>query len=84
MTIQKIREAHEKRPFQPFAIHTADGEVVRVKHPEFLMVTPPGRTIYVATGRGEEVQTIDLLLVTKLTSGAINGKRKHNGRHRSH
>jgi hypothetical protein len=64
-------------------IHTADGETVKVAHPEFLWVLPPGRTIYVHTGRGEEVQTIDLLLVTKLTTG-MNGKQRKNGRHRSH
>jgi len=82
MTVQKIREAHEKRPFQPFTIQTADGDTVRVTHPEFLWVLPPGRTIYVYTGHGEEVQTIDLLLVTKLTAGA-NGKDKKNGKHRN-
>lgn len=81
MTVQKLREFQEKRPFQPYQIHTADGEVVRVKGPEFLWVLPPGRTVYVATGHGEEVQVIDLLLVTKLTSGAPNGKRRTNGKH---
>jgi hypothetical protein len=80
MTVQELRERHDKRPFQPFTIHMADGESVKVKSPEFLMITPPGRTIYLATGRGEEVLTIDLLLVTKLTSGSANGKHRRTGR----
>jgi hypothetical protein len=82
--VEKLREFHEKRPFQAFDIHTADGETVRVRHPEFLLRTAAGRTIYVHTGRGEEVQTIDLLLVTKLTYGTTNGKHRKVGRHRSH
>jgi hypothetical protein len=74
MTIQKLKEFYEKRPFKPFTIHMADGESMTVKHPEFLMLTAAGRTIYVHTGRDEEVQVIDLLLVTKLSTGAANGR----------
>jgi hypothetical protein len=74
MTIQKLKEFHDKRPFKPFTIHMADGESVMVKHPEFLLLTAAGRTIYVHTGKEEEVQVIDLLLVTKLSIGAANGR----------
>jgi hypothetical protein len=74
MTVEKLREFHESRPFQPFTVHLADGESVLVKHPEVLMRTTGGRTIYVHTGKGEEVQAIDLLLVTKLSVGSKNGK----------
>jgi hypothetical protein len=80
VTIQKIKELHDKRPFRSFTIHTADGETVSVKHPEFLWVLPPGRTVYVYTGKGEEVEIIDLLLVTKLTTGTVNGKHGRAGR----
>jgi len=78
MTIQKLIEAHDRRPFQPFTISLADGTSIRVRHPEFLMRTAGGRTIHVATGKGEEAEIIDLLLVTKLT---VNDKpSKGNGR----
>ena len=73
MTIQKLEEFHQKRPFQPFRIHVADGTSVLVRHSEFLMRTAGGRTIHVATGEGERAEVIDLLLVTKLTVGEENG-----------
>ena len=65
MTIQRIQEAYNKRPFAPFSIHLADGSAVEVKHPEFLALNPNGRVI-VVIGEDESVSTIDLLLVTKL------------------
>jgi hypothetical protein len=81
VTTEKVRELHEKRPFEPFVIHTADGRTVRVIHPEFLLRTVGGRTVYVHTGKGDRVEIIDLLLVTKLTTGSTNGKQRKNGRH---
>jgi hypothetical protein len=80
MTIQKLMEAHNRQPFHPFTIHIADGTSVRVRDPEFLMRTGGGRTIHVATGRGEEAQIIDLLLVTKLSFN----DRVSRGNGRSH
>jgi hypothetical protein len=74
MTIQKVKEVHEKRPFKPFTIHMADGESIKVPHPEFLWVAPPGRTIFVATGKDEQVHIIDLLLVTRLSFSVANGR----------
>jgi hypothetical protein len=81
MTVERLSQVHERRPFQPFTIHLADGTSVRVRHPEFLMRTAGGRTIHVATGKSEEAEIIDLLLVTKLTVGEKSGRgngRSHN------
>ena len=76
MTIERFREVVNKRPFQPFTIHTADGEKVLVKSPEFVWLPPNSRTLYVVRGKGvddDRVEHIDLLLVTKLSTGA-NGR----------
>jgi hypothetical protein len=70
MTIEKLQELHERRPFEPFTIHMADGSSVAVRSPEFLLRIPKSRMIHVATGRGEEVMYIDLLLVSHITGGA--------------
>ena len=77
MTVEQLKTIHEAKPFRPFTIHLADGASVDVPHPELLWRTQGGRTIFVNTG-GEEVQIIDLLLVTKLTlhNGAAGGRRK--------
>ena len=65
MTIEQLREAHKRKPFQPFTIHLADGRSFFVKHPEFLSHAPHGRTIIVY-GEGEDFSILDLLLVTEI------------------
>ena len=82
MTIERFREVMNHKPFLPFTIHTADGEKVHVKSPEFVWLPPNSRTLHVVTGRGvddDRVEHIDLLLVTKLSIG-VNGKRRRRSR----
>jgi hypothetical protein len=81
MTTDRIKELLVAKPFKPFEIHVADGDVLEVKHPELMWVTPGGRTIFVARGPKEEdgIAILDLLLVTKL----IVGNSRRNGRKRS-
>jgi hypothetical protein len=73
MTIQQLRNAYESKPFRPFAIKLADGAQFRVRSPEFLAISPGGRTVIVVTG-DDDFQVVDLLLVTALEFG--NGKAK--------
>jgi hypothetical protein len=73
VTTEQLDTVHQARPFKPFTIHVADGTSHRVVSPEFLWRTPGGRTIFVSSG-GEQVAIIDLLLVTKITTG--NGVRR--------
>jgi hypothetical protein len=81
MTTDRIKELLAAKPFKPFEIHVADGDVLEVKHPELMWVTPGGRTIFVARGPKEEdgIAILDLLLVTKL----IVGNSRRNGRKKS-
>lgn len=69
MTTDRVKELLKAKPFKPFQIHVADEDVLEVKHPEMMWITPGGRTIFVATGPPEEdrIAILDLLLVTKLT-----------------
>ena len=81
MTTIQIKELIGAKPFKPFRIHVADGEVLNVSHPELMWITPGGRTVFVARGPKEEdgVAIIDLLLVTQLTmesNGHGSRKRK--------
>ncbi len=66
MTTERLRQALTNRPFRPFSIHLADGAAFDVRHPEMALHTEGGRTIFLNTG-GEDVQVIDLLLVTRLS-----------------
>jgi hypothetical protein len=77
MTIEQLRRMHQARPFHPFDVHLADGRSLPVAHPEFLALTPPGRTIAIGLADGT-IEIVDLLLVTSLkprANGRARGKR---------
>jgi hypothetical protein len=76
MTIERLKELYDAQPFRPFVIHLADGREVPVRHRDFIMAVPSGRTIFVAQP-DDSVNIIDLLLVTDLELKATrNGTRK--------
>ena len=62
----QIRECLRARPFQPLVIHLADGRRLPVPHPEFAMMTPSGRTLFV-TDENDRVDRVDTLLVTSVS-----------------
>jgi len=75
MTIQQLRELWKAEPFRPFTIHLADGREIPVRHREFLMPSPSGRTMIVYQP-DDSFNVIDLLLVTDLEVAAGNGKQR--------
>ena len=78
MTTDHVRNLHKAKPFKPFTIHLADGTSVDVNHPENMFQSQGGRTVIVNT-RGEKMEIIDLLLVTKIATdqeGAAPRRRK--------
>ena len=74
MTTEQLKKVHDARPFRPFRVHLADGRAFQVRHPEMLAYSPTGRTFVVYSGRGDEMEIIDLLLVTSIETGR-NGSR---------
>ena len=65
MTIEQLRNAYSAQPFRPFIIHLADGREIPVRHREFMMAVPSGRTVVVCQP-DDTLNIIDLLLVTDL------------------
>jgi hypothetical protein len=65
MTIEQLRNVYNAQPFQPFLMHLADGRNIPVRHREFLMPSPSGRTVIVYQP-DDSFNIIDLLLVTDL------------------
>jgi hypothetical protein len=65
MTIQQLRAAHRATPFQPFTVHMADGRSFHVPHPDFLSMSPSGRTVIIYQ-EDEEFSILDLLLMTEI------------------
>jgi len=65
MTTQQLRAAHRATPFRPFTIHMADGRSFSVPHPDFLSMSPTGRTVIVYQ-EGDAFNIVDLLLMTEI------------------
>jgi len=65
VTIEQLRNAYSAQPFRPFIIHLADGREIPVRHREFMMAVPSGRTVVVCQP-DDTLNIIDLLLVTDL------------------
>lgn len=65
MNAEKLRDVLHATPFRPFVIHLADGRQCRVRHPDFLAISPTGRTVIVYHDNDAH-SILDLLLVTEL------------------
>jgi hypothetical protein len=65
VTVQQLRGAHHATPFRPFTIHMADGRTFDVPHPDFLSMSPSGRTVIIYHG-DEHFSILDLLLMTEI------------------
>jgi hypothetical protein len=65
MTIEQLRNLYNAQPFQPFLIHLADGRSISVRHRDFIMPAPSGRTVNVYQP-DDSFNVIDLLRVTDL------------------
>ena len=72
MTTERFQAVLHQVPFRPFTIHMADGRSIEVRHPDFVAVTPTGRTIIV-THPDENFSVLDLLLMSELEVHAANG-----------
>jgi hypothetical protein len=76
MTIDKIRQLYDARPFRPFTLHLADGREIEVEHPEFMARAPSGRTVVIYQP-DDSFNIVDLLLVTDLeVKSSTNGRRR--------
>jgi hypothetical protein len=71
MTVTEFRTLLHAEPFRPFVIHLADGRSIPVKHREFALPSPSGRTVIVYQP-DDSFEIVDLLLVTSLS---VNGEK---------
>jgi len=71
MEKSEIDRLLKARPFEPFTIHTVDGDLVGVKSPEFAWLSPIGNHIVVAIemGDGGASRIISLPHVSAITIG---------------
>ncbi len=74
MTIQQLRAAHRATPFKSFTVHMADGRSFNVPHPDFLFMSPSGRTVIIHQ-EDEEFNILDLLLMTEIEMNPTSTRR---------
>lgn len=65
MTIPQLRAAQNAAPFRPFDVHMADGRSFHVPHPDFLSMSPTGRTVIIYE-QDDVFSILDLLLMTEI------------------
>jgi hypothetical protein len=77
--IDEIRKLYNAAPFKPFEIVLTNGRHVPVEHPEFMALSPTGRTIVVFEPDGHLTIDVPLIIATKAFengSGRARRKRK--------
>ncbi len=75
MTVNELKVAYNRHPFEPFTLYLADGRTIPVHHPEFITVPPSNaRTFSVYLPEEDAHDIIDLLLVVSIKhiEGASN------------
>jgi len=80
MTAEQLREAWKAEPFRKFTVHLGDGRNLPVRHRDFLMMSPTGRTFIVYQPDGSH-NVVDLFMVTDLHIGG-NGSGQRRIRRR--
>ena len=79
MTVSQLRKALHAIPFQPFVLHTADGKSFRVKHPEFVALSPRGLSVAVY-GDDDAADILDMRLIASLEIGKSRQKAEKSAK----
>ena len=66
MLPDRIRELIHAIPFQPFVVELGSGKCVPVKHPDYVLLSPGGRTLVVHNDE-QRMETIDVFLITSVS-----------------
>jgi hypothetical protein len=65
MTSEQLKATLKQQPFQPFTIRMVDGRAFTVAHPEWVMVSPTGRTA-ILFKPDDSYSVVDLMLMNEL------------------
>jgi hypothetical protein len=75
MTAKEFRSVFEALPFRPFKVYLADGREVAIRHQDYALLSPTGRTLIVYQD-DDSFQVLDLMLATGVE---VNGRRPKKG-----
>jgi hypothetical protein len=65
MTSEQLKTTLRQQPFRPFIIRMVDGRSFHVSHPDWVMVSPTGRTA-ILFEPDDSYSIVDLMLMNEL------------------
>jgi len=65
MTSEQLKATLRQQPFRPFTIRMVDGRSFTVAHPDWVMVSPTGRTA-ILFEPDDSYSVVDLMLMNEL------------------
>ena len=74
MAPDRIRELIHTVPFKPFVVELGSGKRVPVKHPDYVALSPAGRTLVVHDDE-ERMEIIDVFLITSATAEGVDATK---------
>jgi hypothetical protein len=66
MTTEELRPLLQASPFRPFTAYLASEQAFTVRHPEFAVLTPKGRTLILLHTDDEAVDLLDVSLIARV------------------
>ncbi len=73
--IEELKKVKDRRPFEPFHIHMADGRDLRITHPDNVAWNPGDLTRVVFVGHTDRWEVRDLTLITSIRVPHHEGAR---------
>ena len=73
--MKRLRELQTEQPFFPYTIRMADGLELRVKHPEFVILNPDGRTVVLVEEDTGRTHMLDTKLMSDAYRDPLNDPR---------
>ena len=66
MSSDEIKKLLRAVPFQPFTVHLVSDKTFPIPHPDFALLTPTGRTLFVASAGSDAVDILDVPLIARV------------------
>jgi hypothetical protein len=71
MAPDRIRQVIGTLPFRPFTVELGSGKRVPVNHPEYVSLSPAGRTLVVYDDH-DAMEIIDVFLITNISVEGVD------------
>ena len=78
--MSQLRELQTARPFRPYTIKMADGQELRVRHPEFVILHPDQRSIILVEEETGRTHILDVQLATDVVREFLSDPRMNPDR----